>query len=409
MQINFVYDASVDAAPAEFKSALNAAARYLDALIANAITVTIQIGWGENNGVPITNGLANGGPVGGRGMTYAQLKSELAAHATTATDSSVIANLPNSDPTGGGIFFVTNAQAKAWGLLFANSSEIDGSIAFGTTVPWDYNQTNRAVSGESDFIGAAEHELTHAFGRFAGLQYAPNIYTPLDLFRFSSPGVLQLAGGQPAYFSTDGGKTNLISFDTALDYGDWSVAAVGDSFGYSYSGTLSAITPVDVNEMDALGFAVITPATLGLPVFRFFDTHDGGHFFTSNTAERDHVRATLPGMTYEGFAYKAADPTGGDPNALPIFRFFDPHDGGHFFTINPAERDQVLNTRPDLRFEGVGFSEHAIQEPGDSAVYRFFETTVGGHFFTSNVAERDNVLATRSDMRFEGIAFYAPT
>ena len=71
MQINFVCDASVNAAPAGFKSALNAAAQYLDALIANAITVTVQAGWGENNGVPVTNGDANGGPSGGRSMTYA--------------------------------------------------------------------------------------------------------------------------------------------------------------------------------------------------------------------------------------------------------------------------------------------------------------------------------------------------
>ena len=50
-----------------------------------------------------------------------------------------------------------------------------------------------------------------------------------------------------------------------------------------------------------------------------------------------------------------------------------------------------------------------LEQAGDSAVYRFFETTSGGHFFTDSATERDTVMATRSDMRFEGVAFFAPT
>jgi hypothetical protein len=153
----------------------------------------------------------------------------------------------------------------------------------------------------------------------------------------------------------------------------------------------------------------ITPGTLGHPVFRFFDTHDGGHFFATSAAERDQVLATRRDMNFEGVGYNAVDPASNDPNAAPVFRFFDTHDGGPFFTTSTAERDQVQMTRTDMNFEGVGYSEHTSQEVGDVPVYRFFETTSGGHFFTANAAERDAMQATRSDMRFEGIAFFAPT
>jgi len=142
--------------------------------------------------------------------------------------------------------------------------------------------------------------------------------------------------------------------------------------------------------------------------FRFFDTHDGGHFFTTSTVERDQVLATRPDLKPEGVGFEAFDGAQVAGTA-PVFRFFDTKNGGHFFTINTAERDQVLATRPDLKPEGVGFYEfQAGQGDSTDAVYRFFDTHDGGHFFTTSTTERDQVLATRPDMHLEGIAFYAP-
>ena len=256
MQINFVYNSSVDLAPTGFKVALTAAAQYLDGLIANVITVTVQVGWGEDNGAPITGDIATGGPAAGIFDPYDLLKSNLIANATSVTDETVIANLPATDPTGGGLFFVSNAQARAWGLIPATSSEVDGTIGFGTTIDFNYDPQNRAVSGEIDFVGVAEHELSHVLGRVAGLQYAPNLYTPLDLFRYSAPGTFQLAGGQPGYFSIDGGTTHLNPFDTVFDYGDWASTVQNNSFGYASVGTVNSVTPTDITVLDALGFAI---------------------------------------------------------------------------------------------------------------------------------------------------------
>jgi hypothetical protein len=78
MKIDFVYGASVANAPAGFTTALVAAASYLESLIINPITITIQVGWGENNGnsIPASN-LAAGGPVSGTGLSYSALKTQL--------------------------------------------------------------------------------------------------------------------------------------------------------------------------------------------------------------------------------------------------------------------------------------------------------------------------------------------
>jgi hypothetical protein len=83
------------AAPGGFVPALASAAQYLEGLITNTRKVTIQGGWGEDNGTPIPSGaLATGGPTAGTGLTYAQLESNLRANATSATDATVLANLP---------------------------------------------------------------------------------------------------------------------------------------------------------------------------------------------------------------------------------------------------------------------------------------------------------------------------
>lgn len=150
----------------------------------------------------------------------------------------------------------------------------------------------------------------------------------------------------------------------------------------------------------------ITPTTVGTQIYRFFDTDTGTHFYTASATERDATIADRPDLTYEGVGLNGTQAPSVDPNSLPVYRFFDVNDGTHFYTVSATEEAGIMANRPDLKYEGVAFYEHATQQPGDAAVYRFFDNQDGTHFYTADATERSQILATRPDLVNEGVAFY---
>lgn len=151
----------------------------------------------------------------------------------------------------------------------------------------------------------------------------------------------------------------------------------------------------------------VNPGTMD--VFRFFDVTHGTQLLTQDAVERDTILNTRLDLRYEGVGLHAVDPAHASPSTVDVYRFFDTNNGTHFMTSSVSERDGVLASRPDLLFEPSStMLEHASAQTGDSAVYRFFNSTNGAHFFTADAGERASILSTRPDMSFEGIAFYAP-
>jgi len=144
-------------------------------------------------------------------------------------------------------------------LLAANGAEIDGSIGFSSVAAFSFDPANRDVLGAYDFVGAAEHELTHVLGRDSHL----GLHTPLDLFRYATPGFQPFFPNVPTYFSTDGGDTSLSPFDSVSDIADWASSVHGDSFGYAQHGVAEQVTPADVTVLDVLGYD-IAPTPPGL-------------------------------------------------------------------------------------------------------------------------------------------------
>ncbi len=273
MNINLVWDSSVINAPEGFKTAMQFAATTLDGLITNNITVNINVGYGEytyfDTRGPHTDTLdstvSEGGIGVGPGISYSALVADLQAHATTTTALQAVASLPANDPTlpfhpgSGSSFLITNAQQKAWGLLSPTATGNDGSVGFGAGGSYDFSLTGTPASGKLDFVAVAEHELTHALGRFAGLQQpGPGWYSPLDLFRYQAPGSLELQSGAAAYFSVDGGHTNLSNFATSSDLGDWAGSTSNtDAFNaISFTGQDNGLTAADLASLAAIGFTV---------------------------------------------------------------------------------------------------------------------------------------------------------
>ena len=154
------------------------------------------------------------------------------------------------------------------------------------------------------------------------------------------------------------------------------------------------------------GSIELMPNTVG--VYRFFDSVNRTQFLTGSIDEANSVIATRPDLIYEGLAMGGISPIADDPNAVPVYRFFDTATGTHFFTASQLEEKMIIATRPDLLLESSSFYEHSTQQPGDIAVYRFFESSNGTHFFTDSTNERATITEGLTNMTDEGIAFYAP-
>jgi hypothetical protein len=150
------------------------------------------------------------------------------------------------------------------------------------------------------------------------------------------------------------------------------------------------------------------------PVHRFWSPLHGRHFFTISVDEKDDVLATYPTevWTYEGAGFRAyaegSQPTG----TAAVYRFWSPVLASHFYTIDVAEKDYIVANYSDVwTSEGVGFYAYPDdgEQPSETRpVYRFWSPLYGGHFYTIDEAEKDYVLATYPPeiWTYEGVAFF---
>jgi len=143
-----------------------------------------------------------------------------------------------------------------------------------------------------------------------------------------------------------------------------------------------------------------------LQVYRFYKPSSGTHFYTADPAERDNVIATLGGVYhYEGPSYSvnSASPS----NMHPLYRFYNMRTGTHFYTADEAEKNNVVNTLSYLyHLDGIAYyvsSFDGFSQP----VFRFYNVVAGVHFYTADIAERDNVINTMGrKYSYEGPAYY---
>ena len=249
--------------------------------------------------------------------SYSSVRADLVLDSKSAADAIAVANLqagPNismlinrttNNPNGAGSatpyvdntgpnaanIRMTNANAKALGLLGNNAAGNDASITFSNSFAFDFNPNDGINAAQLDFVGVAIHEIGHALGFISGVDvldgnapnFADNAYTfvsTLDLFRFSAASkaansIDWTADTRAKYFSLDGGTTVGAGFATGTSFGDgrqashWkdnlNLGIMDPTFAF---GELGVIRANDIGGFDAIGWdlaaAVPEPSTYAL-------------------------------------------------------------------------------------------------------------------------------------------------
>ncbi|MHC4563821.1 MAG: right-handed parallel beta-helix repeat-containing protein, partial [Planctomycetota bacterium] len=147
------------------------------------------------------------------------------------------------------------------------------------------------------------------------------------------------------------------------------------------------------------------------PVYRFWSPLKSKHFYTLSGAERDGLVTEYPDIWfYENIAYYAFY-VPMDDNLRPVYRFWSSVLDAHFWTISEAEKALVMEQySDDWTLEGVVFYAYAPGEQPLSArpVHRFWSDQLGHHFYTMNEAERDLLIENYPTVwAYEGVAWYA--
>ena len=264
MNINISYDASANAAPSWFKSAVSFAVGQMDALIADPITLNLTFSWGQENNIPIRAGAAAQNQSYGGYVNYATLYGALSSHATSAYDHTALATLTATDPTHGGQYYVPTAMMKALGLLNATSTAPDGFVGLDSSLNWSPSANGQVGLGQYDPVVCIEHELSEILGRVGYLSNSqrPNVYGPMDLFRYTAPGQRDLTPGTGS-FSIDG-QTLQKTFNNPIlggDAADWAAGTTGDVFGNITAGVASNFSAADLQLLDVLGYTIGTVPT----------------------------------------------------------------------------------------------------------------------------------------------------
>jgi hypothetical protein len=254
---------------AAIENSINTDIATIDSYIANNVTVNITF-------QETSSGLGSSS-TSLYAPTYGQYYTALQNNQThSAYDTIAIASLPNqaANPVNGDASIATvGPLLRALGF---NASPGGGNPD--TTISLNTSIMNLSRSGAQnpsfyDLQAVAQHEIDEALGiggtgsQLGGGTTGP--VGPLDLFRYSAPGVRSYAQGTSIapYFSINGGAASLRPFNqagNASDYADWAGTAnphVQDAFGTA--GSQPNLDGIELEALDIVGYN-LTPAGTAL-------------------------------------------------------------------------------------------------------------------------------------------------
>jgi Protein of unknown function (DUF1566)/Repeat of unknown function (DUF5648) len=208
---------------------------------------------------------------------------------------------------------------------------------------------------------------------------------------------LSKSGGDPSYVGDLNASTLAATAQKALEADEDRASA-----------PLDDLRPGEIAPESAYTSGAIARRALAVRIgaFRFYNRSSGAHFYTVSEAERDNVIARLsPPFSYEGPAFSVASAY--SPGLSPVHRFYNSHNGVHFYTISEAERAHVVATLPHYTYEGVAYHASEVAGVGLIPFHRFYVPSKGFHFYTANEQEKQLIQANLgATYRYEGVGYY---
>jgi hypothetical protein len=144
------------------------------------------------------------------------------------------------------------------------------------------------------------------------------------------------------------------------------------------------------------GYAVRkTNSTIGTQdMYRLYNPNSGEHFYTANTAEKDHLVSV-------GWIYECIGWTAPQHSNTPVYRLYNANGGEHHYTVDASEKDMLVAA--GWNYEGIGwYSDDNKQVP----LYRQYNPNAYScnHNYTADVSERDHLISL--GWHDEGIGWY---
>lgn len=289
---------------------------------------------------------------------------------------------------------VFGSKGNDFGAGVFGSSEVTvaGSILWG-------NSPDQIAEYDCDNVTYCDIEDDACVGSKENLTVDPLFVAPGYWAAITDPQTPVEAGTLDAVWMS--GDYRLSGVSPCIDAGDPLATATAEDIDLDGQVRLSGAA-VDMGAYEAQGLVAM---------YRFVATTTGQYFYTPSESEKNRVIEQFSDVwTYEGIAYYVYS-RAIDADLKPVYRFWSESLGSHFWTISESEKDKLLGQLSDTwTYEGIAFYAYPEGYQPDDAkpVYRFWSSRNGGHFYTIDEAEKRAFEQDhRREWTYESIAWYA--
>ena len=157
------------------------------------------------------------------------------------------------------------------------------------------------------------------------------------------------------FFNAEKGFYFYTSNESEYTAASYRAASGREGYEYEYEGERFTVLASNKDSLTGL------PVEGVKPVYRFFNTENGEHFYTIEESEKNNIIENSSDYIFEGAHFYAFDSPSGNSNTIPIYRMHDTQSGAYLYT---SDLDEINSIRDNLSY-------FEMQNNGDPVFYAF--------------------------------------